>query len=171
MRTLYLLRHAKAAGEDPAGDAARALSRRGRQDAEVIATYLARQKPLPALVLCSPARRTRETLNAVLAVLRRPPEIDFEEGLYLADPRRLIGFLRDVDETVPCVLVIGHNPGLQELALRLAVSGPSAARLEEEFPTGALARFESEMPWSEFDRHCARLSLFVTPKTLRPEPD
>jgi phosphohistidine phosphatase len=167
MSTLYLLRHAKAVPQDPDGDAARALAERGRKAAAAMGRFLATLAPAPVLVLCSTSRRTRQTLDLVVPFLAEPPQLLFEEGLYLAEARQLLTRLRRVPAGTASVLLVGHNPGMQELAARLAEgTGGPASRLETGFPTAALAEFELEAPWAELGRRRARLVRFVTPKEL-----
>ena len=121
MKTLYLLRHAKAAPESSLGDAKRPLAKRGRKAAKTMADFLAKLDPAPELVLCSTAVRTRETLDLILPALKPQPTVTYEDRLYLAAATELIERLRKVRKDTGCVLLIGHNPGLHELGARLAI--------------------------------------------------
>lgn len=166
---LHLLRHAKAAPqEEGASDRERPLEPRGRRAAQALAAWVAGHRLAPDLVLCSPSLRTRQTLDIVAPALARPPQILIEDGLYLANARQLLGRLRQVATGVASVMVVGHNPGLNELATMLSdVSGGALpARLAAGFPTGALASFEVPVAWPALDRRLARLAGFVTPKQL-----
>jgi phosphohistidine phosphatase len=119
----------------------------------------------PALVLCSSSRRTRETLEGV----RPGGERSIEAGLYGADAGSLIERLRRVSDDVPSVMVIGHNPAVQVLVLRLATGGGEGGALAEvqrKFPTGALATLEVDCAWSELRPGCARVSSFIRPREL-----
>jgi phosphohistidine phosphatase len=168
MRTLYLLRHAKAVPQEEGGpDRERPLEKRGRRAAKAVAEWMAEHKVAPALVLCSPSLRTRETLELVAPEFPHLPEILFEEGLYLATARQLLTRLRRVPAETRSVMLVGHNPGFQELAMYLSevVTGPLVARLAA-FPTGALATFEIEPPWSQLERKQARLVAVAAPKEL-----
>jgi phosphohistidine phosphatase len=166
LKTLYLLRHAKA-GESPLGDAARPLVKKGRKAAEAMGAFLGTLEPAPELVLCSTAVRTRETLELVLTGLSLPRSVLFEEELYLAEPAALLARLHEVPAATAAVLVIGHNPGLHELGARLATE---PGRLAEGFPTAALAAFMLK-DWAELRWHRAKLKLYRTPKDLNREFD
>ena len=168
MKTLYILRHAKAAPEDGEGDAERSLTKRGRKAAAAMGEYLAGLQPPARLVLCSSSRRTRETLDAVLPAFDREPQLLFEDPLYLAGARRLLDRLRRLPEPAEGVLLIGHNPGLHQLAASLA-SEPGA--LAESFPTAALAVLRVPGRWSALRPHQAKLIDFTTPKALSRDPD
>ena len=165
---LYLLRHAKAVPQGNMRDADRPLEERGRAGARAVAKWLKRQKIAPELVLCSPAVRTRETLDLVGEAFSQPPEIAYEPGLYLASAEKLLDRLREIPDRVERVMVIGHNPGLHELAQWLADSkvGPLADRLATNLATAGLVRFEIEIEWSGLRRRAARLVALVTPKDL-----
>ncbi len=167
MTTLYVLRHAKSSWDDPAlADRDRPLAPRGERAAARIATYVARERISPALVLCSPAVRARETLEAILPELRSDPELSYEAGLYGAYADGLVERLRAVPDAVPSVLLVGHNPGLHELVLLLA-DPATAERPREKFPTGALATLEFSGSWSELAEGEARLVDYVVPRELR----
>jgi phosphohistidine phosphatase len=165
---LYLLRHAKAVpAEDGGTDRERPLEPRGRRAAQAMAAWIGEHHLLPDLVLCSPSLRTRQTLDLITPGFERPPKIALDEGLYLAAAERLLARLRRVPASAERVLLVGHNPGLHELALFLAetVSGSLFARLGG-FPTGVLARFELGVPWSALGRRTARLVAVINPKEV-----
>jgi phosphohistidine phosphatase len=170
MHVLHLLRHAKSATEaDGTEDHPRPLSRRGREDARLIAASLPAALGAVDLVLCSTALRTRETAALVLAGFAMSPRIVFKEELYLAAAPELIAQLRRLDEGTADVLLVGHNPGLRELALALADAGsPSYAALAEgKFPTTARASLVIETGWAGLGRSRHALRDYVTPKMLR----
>jgi len=168
MHTLYLLRHAKSSWADPAlPDHERPLASRGRRDAKRIGEHLVRLGIEPELVLCSPARRTRETLELLRPALGATPTIRLEEELYGASSDRLLERIRALPEAVASVLLIGHNPGLQQLAVVLASTGAELERLEAKFPTAALATLTSaNTSWSRLSQSDAVLAAFVVPKQL-----
>ena len=127
-------------------DAARPLNKRGRRAAAAIGQWLEDEGIRPGIVLCSTARRTRETLELIHDALGARVPVHLEPGLYLADAATLLARLHRIAAEVPSVLVIAHNPGLQELVEELAgapgAAAPEArARLRKKFPTAALARF------------------------------
>ena len=170
MRVLHLLRHAKSVPEkDGAEDRLRKLSRSGREDARLVAASLPSALGRLDLVLCSTATRTRETAALVLAGFAAPPSVVFEDGLYLAALPSLLRRLRRLDEAIRAVLLIGHNPGLHELALALAAadSPDYPALTEGRFPTTARASFAIETSWAELGRSRHVLRDYVTPKSLR----
>jgi phosphohistidine phosphatase len=170
---LYLLRHAKAepAGESAERDRDRPLEAKGRRGAQAVAAWIAERRLAPQLVLCSPSLRTRQTLDIVAPAFAAPPEILVEDGLYLAGARQILARLRKIPAEIASVLVVGHNPGFQELAALLSdvAAGPLPARIAAGFPTAALASYELTVPWSALDRRRAHLVAFVTPKELRSE--
>jgi phosphohistidine phosphatase len=168
-RRLYLLRHAKSSWEEPGlADHDRPLARRGRRAAKAIGGYLREQGVEPELVLCSTARRARETLERIEPTLGRG-DVCVEPGLYGAPPAVLLTRLREIPVAVRSVMVIGHNPGLQELALVLARHGSSVRELKAKFATGALATLAFRgSGWPALDRGVAELIDFIRPRDLDP---
>ena len=165
---LHLLRHAKAAPQGEGTDRERPLEQRGRRAAQALAAWASAHKLAPALVLCSPSIRTRQTLDIVAPAFARPPEILFEDGLYLATAAQLLARLRQVTASTASVMVVGHNPGLHELAALLSdvSGGPLMARLAAGLPTAAMASYEVAVPWPALDRRLARFAALLTPKDL-----
>jgi len=165
MRTLYLLRHAKSSWDDPAlPDRERPLAPRGRRDAKRIGKHLRRLGITPALVLRSSAVRTQETLD-LLRPAQAEVEVQVEEQLYGASSETLLERIHSVPDEVNSVLLIGHNPGLQDLPLALAAGGAERERLECKFPTAALATLALEC-WSSLSPGDAELAAYVVPKQL-----
>ena len=168
MHRLHLLRHAKSSRDDGVEDEERRLSRRGRDDARVVGEVLPNALGALDLVLCSSARRTRDTAELVLASFTPSPKILFEDGLYLAGPAALLKRLTELDEADGSVMLVGHNPGLHELALALAVpEGPAYRSLAQgKFPTTVRASFAVEGPWARIGKSRHRLTDYVTVKSL-----
>ena len=168
MHRLHLLRHAKSARDEGVEDRDRPLSRRGREAAQLVGETLPAALGRVDLVLCSIAQRTEETAELVLACFPVPPRILFEDELYLAGYPALLRRLLRLDDTDDAVLVIGHNPGLHELALRLAATGSPAYRALSagKFPTTARASFAIDCAWSTLDRARHQLVDYVTVKSL-----
>lgn len=165
--TLLLLRHAKSSWVDPTlPDHDRPLASRGRRDAKRIAKHLAGLECEPELVLCSSAVRTRETLELVRPALG-DSKVLFEDGLYGASSDELFARIRVVPDAVGSVMLIGHNPGLEQLALLLASSGDELRGLETKFPTAALATLAVETTWSRLAPGDAILTAYIVPKQLR----
>ncbi len=171
--TVSLLRHAKSSWADPRiGDADRPLNARGRAAAPCIAAWMAKNGIIPDAILCSTAARAKETLALVLPALKPRPKLTYRDDLYLAQADAILAMLRAMPDAGKHVLVIGHNPGLEELAVRLTGSGDKAARqrLSEKFPTAALAviRFEATS-WSKIALRRGKLLHYVTPRWLDRE--
>ena len=137
-RLLYVVRHAKSSWKDEAlDDLDRPLSPRGRRAVGLLSARFRRSGLSPALVLCSPARRTLETYEGIRAGFADDADMWTDEALYGADVGDLLDVIRSVPEAVPSLMVIGHNPGLQDLVLRLASAGSdqgSIARCGRSFP-------------------------------------
>jgi phosphohistidine phosphatase len=170
MLTLSLLRHAKSSWDDPAlEDFDRPLSKRGATAAPRMGGYMATHGLAPDLVLCSPAVRARQTLDLVLSHLSGGPTVVYEDGFYLAASSVLLARIRKIEAKVRHVLIVGHDPGIQGLALELSGSGKSNVlkALGSKFPTAALAviRFKGD-DWAEVEQGMGRLDLFVTPKSV-----
>ena len=167
MRRLYLLRHAKSSWKDPdLADPDRPLARRGRRASKAIAGYLREQDIAPELVLCSSARRTRETLERLEPALGSPT-VRIEPELYAASASALLERLRRVPDAVGSVMLIGHNPGMQDLALDVARPAPAVRELELKFPTAALATLVLQAAsWRALDRGTAELVDFVRSRDL-----
>jgi phosphohistidine phosphatase len=166
VRDLLLLRHAKSSWDDPElPDRERPLAPRGRRDAGRIARHLRRAGSTPDLVLCSPATRTRETLELVRPALGDAAVL-LEDELYAAPAGRLLERVHRVPDSVASLMLIGHNPGLQDLALLLAASGDELERLRTKFPTAALATLAFDEGWDRLARSAAALTAYVVPKQL-----
>jgi phosphohistidine phosphatase len=166
VRTLYLLRHAKSSWDDAAlADRDRPLAPRGQRAAKLMAEHLVRNEITPSLVLCSAARRTRETLEALAPALGEA-DVEVERDLYGASTGELLDRLHSVPDTVSSVMLIGHNPSIQTLALNLAGSGDERDAIALKYPTGALATLAFEVSWQELDQGAAELTAFVRPRDL-----
>ncbi len=172
-RVLQLLRHAKSSWrKGNLADRERPLNRRGHHAGRLLAAHLARQTP-PNLVLCSSALRTRETFEHIATAYPIRPRLAVEEGLYLATPRALIERIELVPDEVTTLMVIGHNPGLHELAAALARHGSKIdrARLAAKFPTGALASYRLAGPWRDIAHAPIALTSYIVPSDLDSEAD
>lgn len=169
MPTLVLLRHAKSDYPEGVPDHDRPLAERGQRDVVALAKLLAGE-PVPDLVLCSSAARARATWGAVEQALEAGGGagsiVRYEPDLYLASARALLGLVRATPATVGRLLVVGHNPGLQDLALNLAGSGPSKAlaALAEKLPTSAVVTLGSDRAWDSWSTGACRLQSFEVPR-------
>jgi len=169
-RTLRLLRHAKSAWDDASlGDFARPLAPRGERGGEAIRRHLAANSVAVELVLCSTATRARQTWDAVCAGVTGAPEVRFTDEIYGAPADRLLALLRESGGAAS-VLLIGHNPGIADLATGLVANpGSSAAeRMYDKYPTAALATFTVDAPWERLSYGGATLTSFVRPRDLPP---
>ena len=175
MRRLLLLRHAKAERLQPGGrDQDRVLAARGRADAKTLGAYLARHAFIPDRAVVSAAARTRETWTLLAAAMGQTPPASFEERLYDASPDTILQAIKETGPDTGTLMVIGHNPGLQELAAMLVASGDIDARerLGENFPTSALAAISfASRDWRGVHPHGGRLEHFVTPDWLAMATD
>ena len=173
MHQLLLLRHAKSSWDVPKlADRDRPLNKRGRHAAAAMRTAMHDFGLAPDVVLVSPARRTQETL-AALEPWDETPVVEPLEILYLASVQQLLDVLQGLSETVRSVMLIGHNPGMQELAaLLVARPVPEQAKgLAEKFPTGALAEFAIRGTWADLDAGGGQLVRFLTPRDLPETSD
>ncbi|MFE0512788.1 SixA phosphatase family protein [Streptomyces sp. NPDC058964] len=140
-RRLVVLRHAKSAWPESVPDHQRPLAPRGRRDAPAAGVALAEADCLPDLALCSTAVRARQTWELASAQWGTPPPVRLDRRLYAADPEELLEVVREVPPEVETLLLVGHNPGLEQLVLRLAEDGleDSLERVRTKFPTSAIA--------------------------------
>ena len=168
--TLSLLRHAKSTHDDlVVTDSERPLNKRGDRNAAAMGAWMAAAGLTPQRILCSPAKRTRQTLAHVLPHLSGKPAVDHSDDLYLAGPLLLLRHLHAAKKRDAHVLIIGHNPGLHALALDLIAGGPQQriALLGRKLPTSGLVviGFECET-WSEVVAGAGTLVSFTTPVEL-----
>jgi phosphohistidine phosphatase len=167
---LMLLRHAKSEkAQEGMRDHERRLSDRGASDAFAIGAYLARHALIPDLAIVSAAQRTRETWEHVAKALSASPPASFEERLYNAGAEAILGVIRETGPAVRALMVIGHNPGLHDVARLLIASGDVEARerLNEGLPTTGLAVIDfTGNDWRKVHPHGGRLERFVTPRSL-----
>ncbi len=170
-KQLFLLRHAKSSWDDPGlNDHDRPLAPRGRKAVKLLAEHVRVREIHPTQVLCSSSRRTLETLDGVAP----GGEALIEEDIYGASCDQVLERLRSVPDTAESVMVIGHNPAMQVLVLRLigsngrvsADEGPDLDELRRKFPTGALATLRFDCSWRELSAGCAELVDYVRPRTL-----
>jgi phosphohistidine phosphatase len=174
MRRLMLLRHAKTERAEPGQrDRDRVLTKRGRADAAVIGAYMAHHGLTPDLALVSPAKRTQETWALLAEAFDKAPRSVNEEHLYNANSEALIAVI-GATRGAHCLLVVGHNPSLHDVAVQLAVSGDAAARaqLAEKLPTSGLVVIDLAFDdWSRLQRPAGRLERYVTPKLVADAAD
>jgi len=169
MRRLFLIRHAKAQPPTGAEDYDRPLARRGREDAARVAVALAERRLLPDVLLHSGAARTKETAKILASEWDNAVRIEQEIGLYDAPQDVLFARAKALRDDEERVALVGHNPGLGELALSLVGSGPHAAlkRMQFKFPTCAVAALDFDVEnWRDIEHKSGKLVLFLTPLEL-----
>jgi phosphohistidine phosphatase len=162
MKTLFLLRHAKAEASSPDGrDLHRELAARGRKDAGRVGKAIRKLGAAPEVILCSPSTRTRSTVDCLLEKLKLAPLVVFEESIYEATAEDLLNVLRA--QSADRVMIVGHNPGLEQLAALLLSSGSDSVRL----PTCGFARFDFEIDdWRRAGEAPGRLEWVLNPEVL-----
>ncbi len=186
-RELVLFRHAKSAWPD-VPDHQRPLARRGRRDAPVMGRWLRGAGHVPDQVLCSTARRARQTWQFAQDGLGATPPVSFDDDLYLGSAVQLLDLIRGAPSAARTLLVVGHDPAVPELALMLAATAPAGDaeggsgaapaaafdRMRAKFPTAAIAVLRFGGNWDQLAPGSARLTTFVTPRdlaTTRAKPD
>jgi len=170
MKILTLLRHAKSGWDDPvARDFDRPLNPRGRRAASTVAREMRRLGLGFDLVLASPARRVIETIEAVAEEFG-PLPAHYDERLYLAPPQMLLEVVHEARASVGTLLLVGHNPGLESLALALTKAGPLHSELQLKYPTATLAEIALPVEsWATVRAGGGELSRFIRPRDLDPE--
>ena len=161
MKTLYLLRHAKSSRKDQSlPDFERPLNRRGKQAAERIGRYLKHELIVPEIVLSSPAVRARETIERVAKFAKWTPEILFDQRIYEAGGLRLLDVVSQIENERKTALLVGHNPGIEELLMLL--TGES-----KRVPTGAFMQIDlKSSKWANAADKRAKLAWLVKPRKL-----
>ncbi|HET8674545.1 MAG TPA: histidine phosphatase family protein [Blastocatellia bacterium] len=164
MKTLLLLRHAKSSWDDVAlRDFERPLADRGKRDAPRMGEELKLRAPLPDLIISSPAARARQTTQAVVEAGGLTARLEFNDSIYGATSAELMRLIRRLEDGVNCALMVGHNPGFEELVSRLTGS-------DERMPTAALACIEFQIDhWNDLEDGAGRLIWLLTPKRLKGE--
>ena len=173
MKKVTLFRHAKSGEKDNPGiqDFDRPLADRGLKAAPKMGAAMRDRHLRPSLILCSPSVRTRQTLTLAAAeAWDNTPKIRFGKELYEASAQTLLKALKDLPEDVDHVMLVGHNPGLQDLAVMLAVSGRERQELKDKLPTACVVSMEfDEERWKELQPGTGHVALYITPNTLPPE--
>ncbi len=167
---LMVLRHASSEKAEPGmRDFDRALNERGRKDAAKIGAYMAHHALLPDRVIVSPARRARETWEHVSEAFPAAPPVDYDNRLYEGGPDAILAVIRENDPSIGSLLIIGHNPGLHEIARLLIAAGDVEARerLNEGLPEAGLAIIDFAVDdWRKVRPHHGRLEVFIDPRSL-----
>lgn len=174
MRRLILLRHAKTERAGPSErDRDRKLTKRGRADAPTIGAYMANHGLIPDLALVSPARRAQETWTLLAKAFAKAPKVVHDERIYNADTEKLMTLLGE-KRAARSVLLVGHNPGLHDLAIELIASGDVKARerVTEKLPTAGLVVIDLPFnDWALLHPQAGRLERFITPRLIEAATD
>ena len=173
MKTLTLLRHAKSGWDDPvARDFDRALNARGKKGAAIIGKHLQAGSHSFDYVISSPAVRCVDTLDAVWEGYGQILHPNWDRRIYLASAATLLDVIHDLPDDASRVLMCGHNPGMEDLALMLVpdrIEDMLRAELEEKFPTGSVAELQLNVDhWSDVKTSGATLARFIRPRDLDP---
>ena len=170
MLTLSIVRHAKSSWGDPGlRDIDRPLNDRGKVQAQRLGIYLAKENITPDLVICSSAKRARQTLRQMDKNWQSDAEMIIDNRLYLATPNMITALLEEFGDNQAHVMIIGHNPGLHMLAHNLAGTGDEddLAILQEKYPTGTLCVIRSKAEkWKKIGKAAGKLIYLATPKQL-----
>jgi phosphohistidine phosphatase len=161
MKTLLLLRHAKSSWDDPSlRDFDRPLAKRGQRDAPRIGKALRDRGVTPDYIVASPAARAKATIEAVISAAKLEAGAEFDEAIYGASPAELLKLIRRLPRWSACAMLVGHNPGFEDLVARLTGQ-------HERMPTAALACVEFQIEqWEEVDDGIGNLVWLLTPKQL-----
>jgi phosphohistidine phosphatase len=161
MKTLLLLRHAKSSWKDTSlGDFDRPLNGRGLKAAPQMGKFLRKQKVQPDLVLSSPAERARQTTALVMEAAKLAAPLRYDERIYEASTKQLLEVVSQIEESAEVVLLVGHNPGLEQLLEHLTGE-------QEALATATLAQISLDVEkWSKVREHCGSLERLVKPKEL-----
>lgn len=169
MRRLMLLRHAKTERAAPGErDRDRKLMKRGHADASAIGGYMVHNDLIPDVAFVSPAIRAQQTWTIVAGALAKAPRMVSDERIYNASPEALVGVIGDARKA-HTLLIVGHNPGLHDLANQLIGSGDARLRerLDEKLPTSGLVVIDLPFDdWSRLEPHAGRLERFVSPRLI-----
>jgi len=173
-RRLILLRHAKSAWPEDVPDHERPLAPRGRRDAPAAGGWLRKAGYVPDRVLCSTARRARETWQLAEETLGAHPEAAFEDRVYGASVAELLDLARQAPAEVRTLLIVGHDPAMRGLTLELASEQPAdgeaeaLGRVRAKYPTAGIAVLSFSGDWAELSPGQARLAEFVVPADFHP---
>ncbi len=166
---LILLRHAKSGWPDGVADRERPLADRGRKAASVIGTYMVREKLIPDFALVSPARRAQETWKLVRRALSKKVSEVEAADIYEVSAERILDVIRAVEPGIRTLLIVGHNPGIENAASLIVADGnvDAMGRMREKFPTAGLAVIDLDLDgWEKIAVRTGYLERFVTPRSL-----
>jgi phosphohistidine phosphatase len=163
MKTLLILRHAKTQSDAPAGDHARELTERGHRNAAAMGAYIHNLIGTPDAIITSDATRARQTAEIVASAIDFAAPLTVEPRIYAADLEILLAVVRRLPDDVQTAIIVGHNPGFEELAAALAGNAEHGVRL----PTSGLAVLDIDVKrWDAVRAGAGRLREVATPRTI-----
>lgn len=168
-KRLVLFRHAKSDWSEGVDDHDRRLADRGKKAAPVMGVYLEKNKLVPDLALVSTARRAQETWERASRAIRAQVPLRTMREIYEAEADKILDIVRDVEPDIRTLIIVGHNPGLEDLARRLMkdAGGEAGTRLREKFPTAAIAVLSFDIAdWKDIAVETGLLDRFITPKSI-----
>jgi phosphohistidine phosphatase len=162
MKILYLVRHSKSSWKDSAiPDFDRPLSKRGINDAPLIGKVLAHKNIKVDLIISSPAKRTRQTAEIIAEKIKYKKDVKFDKDLYEADVFEIIAIIKEVDESIDDLMIVGHNPGLTDVLNYVTNSNI------DNIPTCGVAKLEFNNRWKDIKEHSTKLTDFIYPKMFK----
>jgi len=166
-RELYILRHAKSDWDsDAQSDFDRPLAKRGKKDAPAMGKWMAKQNLHVDYIISSPAQRAKQTIHAVAKELEIPKhDIHFEPKIYMANLTTLLQILKTCSAKAKQVMIVGHNPGLDDLLQHLVKAPPLSAN-GKLLTTASLARIAMPNDWSNLERYCGTLITLTRPRDI-----
>ncbi|UXN58286.1 SixA phosphatase family protein [Phyllobacterium zundukense] len=174
MRRLMLLRHAKSDRPEGTDDHQRPLAKRGRRTSPLMGTYMAEKGLMPDLAIVSTARRAKETWKRARSAFKHNISRRKEPRIYNASAKAILDIIKETAPDVKALLLVGHNPGLQDLALRLIGKGSQSdlSRLHQKYPTAGLVVIDFDVKrWRDVSDDLGRLIRFETPKSIGDPAD
>lgn len=172
MKRIFLLRHAQAESSHAGSDKDRALTPQGQADATALGHAMTRKNLLPDLILCSDARRTRETCEAVTKEFSTKPKIEFSAALYNGSSKiNMLDTIRHVPDSLSSLMLVGHNPDIYELAVMLASGGPEPliGDLSEGYAPATLSIFEVPASrWTKIDPKDCKITNLLRASDYNP---
>ena len=168
VKTILLMRHGKSEWDDDVSDFERTLTVRGRNNSPLMGKFLLKCKKVPLLMISSPAKRAKETAELLAKSCRYRKKIDFKDSLYENSPGEIIKILQKSDDGIDTVMIIGHNPSIEEATKKLCFREMKSIENGIKFPTSAIVCLEVEIEsWSELYPGNCTVAWFVTPKLVK----
>ncbi|OHD14744.1 MAG: hypothetical protein A2086_11560 [Spirochaetes bacterium GWD1_27_9] len=163
MKRLILMRHAKSDRDTDTSDFERPLAKRGIDEAPLMGKFLRKEKLIPDLIVCSPAKRAKETLELVVKEFKQDVKIEFDKDIYDKEEAGVINIIRDTKDKIDTLMVVGHNPTLESLLYSLI----SDMIPYDKFGTSGVGVIDFDIKkWSDIEARTGKLVLIKTPKLI-----